>query len=212
MSESALHSKKPWRAVLARRRWRSGYNAGGSPNFIGKLFWNLRHNKLDYNNVNYNKLGNNKFGINEQIFSDPKCNKNNYVGQRDLLYLQKQRRWILSFTSRFQSQVFHPLPSVMSLFQSLSSTKLIQVQLVIVIRRLSIRRFDENHNWFQYLPYFPSLNCGLERILVSICTKDSKQLSLVIRWFCETNSEGCLYIKNSSFLFKTISKSYWTFN
>jgi hypothetical protein len=37
MSESALHSKKPWRAVLARRRWRSGYNAGGSPNFIGKL-------------------------------------------------------------------------------------------------------------------------------------------------------------------------------
>jgi hypothetical protein len=37
MSESALHSKKPWRAVLARRRWRSGYNAGGSPNYIGKL-------------------------------------------------------------------------------------------------------------------------------------------------------------------------------
>jgi len=35
MSESALHSKKPWRAVLARRRWRSGYNAGGSPNYIG---------------------------------------------------------------------------------------------------------------------------------------------------------------------------------
>ena len=84
MSESALHSKKPWRAVLARRRWRSGYNAGGSPNFIGKLFWNLRHNKLDYNNVNYNKLGNNKFGINEQIFSDPNSNKNNYVGQREL--------------------------------------------------------------------------------------------------------------------------------
>ncbi|XP_071748375.1 calpain-11 isoform X4 [Lepeophtheirus salmonis] len=31
MSETALHNKKPWRAVLARRRWRSGYNAGGSP-------------------------------------------------------------------------------------------------------------------------------------------------------------------------------------
>lgn len=36
MSESALHSKKPWRAVLARRRWRSGYNAGGSPSHIGE--------------------------------------------------------------------------------------------------------------------------------------------------------------------------------
>ena len=35
MSEPALHSKKPWRAVLARRRWRSGYNAGGGPNYIG---------------------------------------------------------------------------------------------------------------------------------------------------------------------------------
>jgi len=37
MSESALHSKKPWRAVLARRRWRAGYNAGGSPQHIGNL-------------------------------------------------------------------------------------------------------------------------------------------------------------------------------
>lgn len=36
MSEPALHSKKPWRAVLARRRWRSGYNAGGGPNYIGQ--------------------------------------------------------------------------------------------------------------------------------------------------------------------------------
>jgi len=34
MSEQALHSKRPWRAVLARRRWRSGYNAGGSPTYI----------------------------------------------------------------------------------------------------------------------------------------------------------------------------------
>jgi hypothetical protein len=39
MSESALHSKKPWRAVLARRRWRSGYNAGGSPSYIGKYYF-----------------------------------------------------------------------------------------------------------------------------------------------------------------------------
>ncbi|XP_063243850.1 calpain-1 catalytic subunit-like [Bacillus rossius redtenbacheri] len=31
MSEPALHSKQPWRAVLARRRWRGGYNAGGGP-------------------------------------------------------------------------------------------------------------------------------------------------------------------------------------
>uniref|UniRef100_A0A1Y1KIH2 Calpain catalytic domain-containing protein n=3 Tax=Photinus pyralis TaxID=7054 RepID=A0A1Y1KIH2_PHOPY len=34
MLESALHSKQPWRAVLARRRWRAGYNAGGGPSFI----------------------------------------------------------------------------------------------------------------------------------------------------------------------------------
>lgn len=36
MNEPALHSKQPWRAVLARRRWRSGYNAGGGPNYGGK--------------------------------------------------------------------------------------------------------------------------------------------------------------------------------
>nr|CAD7568208.1 unnamed protein product [Timema californicum] len=33
MVEPALHSKQPWRAVLARRRWRSGYNAGGGPGY-----------------------------------------------------------------------------------------------------------------------------------------------------------------------------------
>ncbi|CAG9767125.1 unnamed protein product [Ceutorhynchus assimilis] len=33
MMESALHSKQPWRAVLARRRWRAGYNAGGGPTY-----------------------------------------------------------------------------------------------------------------------------------------------------------------------------------
>lgn len=31
MLETALHSKRPWRAVLARRRWRIGFNAGGGP-------------------------------------------------------------------------------------------------------------------------------------------------------------------------------------
>lgn len=36
MSEPALHSKQPWRAVLARRRWRSGYNAGGGPTYTGE--------------------------------------------------------------------------------------------------------------------------------------------------------------------------------
>ena len=35
MNEPALHSKKPWRAVLARRRWRAGYNAGGGPQHLG---------------------------------------------------------------------------------------------------------------------------------------------------------------------------------
>jgi hypothetical protein len=35
MSEPALHSKQPWRAVQARRRWRSGYNAGGGPSYTG---------------------------------------------------------------------------------------------------------------------------------------------------------------------------------
>ncbi|XP_014247499.1 calpain-9-like isoform X3 [Cimex lectularius] len=33
MVEPALQTKQPWRAVLARRRWRSGHNAGGGPNF-----------------------------------------------------------------------------------------------------------------------------------------------------------------------------------
>lgn len=37
MNEPALQSKQPWRAVLARRRWRTGYNAGGSPLYIGNL-------------------------------------------------------------------------------------------------------------------------------------------------------------------------------
>ncbi|XP_028042073.1 calpain-9-like isoform X2 [Bombyx mandarina] len=32
--EPALHGKRPWRAVLARRRWRRGYNAGGPPSCI----------------------------------------------------------------------------------------------------------------------------------------------------------------------------------
>lgn len=35
MLEGALHSKQPWRAVLARRRWRAGYNAGGGPAYTG---------------------------------------------------------------------------------------------------------------------------------------------------------------------------------
>lgn len=35
MLETALHSKQPWRAVLARRRWRAGYNAGGGPAYTG---------------------------------------------------------------------------------------------------------------------------------------------------------------------------------
>lgn len=39
MSEPALHSKQPWRAVLARRRWRSGYNAGGGPSYTGELIF-----------------------------------------------------------------------------------------------------------------------------------------------------------------------------
>lgn len=37
MTEPALHSKQPWRAVLARRRWRTGYNAGGGPSYTGEL-------------------------------------------------------------------------------------------------------------------------------------------------------------------------------
>ncbi|KAI8439042.1 hypothetical protein MSG28_012914 [Choristoneura fumiferana] len=31
MREPALRARRPWRAVLARRRWRRGYNAGGPP-------------------------------------------------------------------------------------------------------------------------------------------------------------------------------------
>ncbi|XP_022235291.1 calpain clp-1-like [Limulus polyphemus] len=33
MQEPSLHTKRPWRAVLARRRWRSGFNAGGGPQY-----------------------------------------------------------------------------------------------------------------------------------------------------------------------------------
>lgn len=35
LREPALHARRPWRAVLARRRWRTGYNAGGPPDCIG---------------------------------------------------------------------------------------------------------------------------------------------------------------------------------
>lgn len=47
MNEPALHSKKPWRAVLARRRWRAGYNAGGGPTCLGQLPTSVasRHSK-----------------------------------------------------------------------------------------------------------------------------------------------------------------------
>nr|CAD7257056.1 unnamed protein product [Timema shepardi] len=41
MVEPALHSKQPWRAVLARRRWRSGYNAGGGPGYTGNSLTGL---------------------------------------------------------------------------------------------------------------------------------------------------------------------------
>lgn len=34
MIEPYMHSRKPWRAVIARRRWRTGYNAGGGPDHI----------------------------------------------------------------------------------------------------------------------------------------------------------------------------------
>ncbi|KAF2347108.1 Peptidase C2 calpain catalytic domain, partial [Trinorchestia longiramus] len=40
MNEPALHSKKPWRAVLARRRWRAGYNAGGGPQYADTISHN----------------------------------------------------------------------------------------------------------------------------------------------------------------------------
>ncbi|KAG7312522.1 hypothetical protein JYU34_002045 [Plutella xylostella] len=32
--EPALRPRRPWRAVLARRRWRAGYNAGGDPTHV----------------------------------------------------------------------------------------------------------------------------------------------------------------------------------
>lgn len=51
MSEPALHSKQPWRAVLARRRWRAGYNAGGGPQYTGMyifLYFRLRNFEASY--------------------------------------------------------------------------------------------------------------------------------------------------------------------
>ncbi|KAJ8915044.1 hypothetical protein NQ315_016019 [Exocentrus adspersus] len=38
MMEGAIHSKQPWRAVLARRRWRAGYNAGGETTAMNPQF------------------------------------------------------------------------------------------------------------------------------------------------------------------------------
>jgi len=35
LQEPALQPRKPWRAVLAKRRWRLGYNAGGGPDHCG---------------------------------------------------------------------------------------------------------------------------------------------------------------------------------
>ncbi|CAG7820655.1 unnamed protein product, partial [Allacma fusca] len=34
LQEPALQPRKPWRAVLAKRRWRRGYNAGGGPDCV----------------------------------------------------------------------------------------------------------------------------------------------------------------------------------
>lgn len=33
--ETALHSRSPWRAALAFRQWRAGFNAGGPHKFVG---------------------------------------------------------------------------------------------------------------------------------------------------------------------------------
>jgi len=49
LQEPALQPRKPWRAVLAKRRWRIGYNAGGGPDYPGMESY--RHNL----NLNYFK-------------------------------------------------------------------------------------------------------------------------------------------------------------
>lgn len=33
--EPALHSRSPWRAALAIRQWRAGFNAGGPHKYVG---------------------------------------------------------------------------------------------------------------------------------------------------------------------------------
>ncbi|XP_054166643.1 calpain-9-like [Oppia nitens] len=33
MQEVSLHHKQPWRAVIARRKWKKGFNAGGGPSY-----------------------------------------------------------------------------------------------------------------------------------------------------------------------------------
>lgn len=35
--EPALHSRSPWRAALAFRQWRAGFNAGGPHKSIGNI-------------------------------------------------------------------------------------------------------------------------------------------------------------------------------
>lgn len=39
--EPALHTRSPWRAALAFRQWRAGFNAGGTHKSIGKPFLNM---------------------------------------------------------------------------------------------------------------------------------------------------------------------------
>lgn len=39
--EAALHSRSPWRAALAFRQWRAGFNAGGPHKCIGKYISNF---------------------------------------------------------------------------------------------------------------------------------------------------------------------------
>ena len=81
MSEQALHSKRPWRAVLARRRWRSGYNAGGSPAYIGTIIKQMYH----------------LLSIKLWVVKKLVTNELSY-----LWIFQKQRLWILNFTYKFQ--------------------------------------------------------------------------------------------------------------
>ena len=52
--EPALHSRAPWRAALAVRHWRAGFNAGGPHKYVGKYIYDRVFVQFTLNYTLYN--------------------------------------------------------------------------------------------------------------------------------------------------------------